>query len=103
MARLLASGTRFDALAPPAILRPEYLELLVAHKEDLFPGFHLLAFDRPHVYEQEEAVPDFALIDELYKSWWVAVVQMAYKSVEDDILPSVSILHRTTYGILLLR
>ncbi len=100
MARLLASGTRFDALAPTAILKPDYLQLLVAHEKDLFPGFQLVAFDRPHIYEQDEAVPDFVLIDEQYKSWWIAVVQMAYKSMEEDILPDISILHRTTYGIL---
>jgi hypothetical protein len=38
MARLLASGTRFDALAPTAILKPDYLQLLVTHEKDLFLG-----------------------------------------------------------------
>lgn len=97
--RLLAGGQRFEGLGPDAMTTSEFVDLILEQADELFPGYSAVRFERPHVYEQDEAIPSVALISHDLTQWWVGVAHVS-DQLEDAVLPVVSILRRTTYGIL---
>jgi hypothetical protein len=99
MPRLVLDGRRYDGLGLDALPRAEFVDLVLARSDLIFPGYIAIPFGTPHIYEQEEAVPDFALVRPDYSEWWVAVAHVG-DAFTDEVLPAVEILTRTSYGIL---
>ena len=73
--------------------------MVVERADELFPDYYVVAFDLPHVHEQEEATPALALIRQDFGSWWVVLIDTS-DDLEESLLPAVSILRRTSYGVL---
>jgi hypothetical protein len=99
VARVLIDGRRYEGLGIDALARDERVEVVLENSAQIFPGYVAAPFHRPHIYEQDEGVPDFALIREDYGEWWVGIVYCG-DAPDDELLPAVSILRRTTYGFL---
>jgi hypothetical protein len=97
--RLLVGDQRFEGMGPHAMTRADFVDIVVECSAELFPGYTVVLFDRPHVYEQEEAVPALVLLRDDLGAWFVVVVEVG-DDLDNAVLPAVSILRRTRYGIL---
>jgi hypothetical protein len=98
MARLLIRGEWFDSVSSTAYWESEYEQLVAQQADALFPSFHLVPFKADVASEYGTAKADFALIDKLYRGWWVIEAELAHHSLSGHVLPQVQKLASGNYG-----
>ena len=100
MARLLHKDEWFEEIASRGHYEIDFEMILQQEAERLFTSYHFVPFKTP-VYSDEDAdmrEPDFALIHQSYRSWWVVEVELGHHSFNNHVLPQVRTLARAKYG-----
>lgn len=76
MPRLMLEGRWFDPVSARSLYEADYENALVAHARHLFPGYRCVPFKFPVESEFGTGIPDLALIDNDYRSWYVVEVEL---------------------------
>lgn len=76
MPRLMLDGRWFDPVSARSLYEKDYENALLAHSTNLFPGYRCVAFKVAVESEYGTAIPDLALIDLDYRSWYVVEVEL---------------------------
>jgi hypothetical protein len=98
MPRLVVGTETFEGLASEALYESEYEVLLQRQANLLFPDYHFIPFKVRVQSETSTNIPDAALIDPLYRVWWVVEVELAHHSLEGHVLPQVETFRTGRYG-----
>jgi hypothetical protein len=98
LARLLINGEWFFEVAPTSLYETELENIIFQQAHALFPNFILVKFKKLVFSETSSAKADFALIDKLYKSWWVVEVEMGDHGLDEHVIPQIKTLSQATYG-----
>ena len=99
---LIVDNEICDPIPSRTLYETHYESVLLASKENLFPGWSVCPFK-----VDVEAVstrhgikrPDLALIDNKYRDWWVVEVELSHHSVEGHVAPQVEVFSLGDYGI----
>jgi hypothetical protein len=99
MARLLVEGVWYEGISSHSWIERHYEDLVLDRAATLFPGWMCVPFAEK-VFDDSDIAkqPDFALIDEHYRSWWVVEVELAHHSLQTHVLPQVRVFRQGTYG-----
>ena len=100
MARLLHNDEWFEEIDSRGHYESEFEKILQQEAERLFTGYHFVPF-KTTVYSEEDVdsrEPDFALIHQSYRSWWVVEVELGHHAFNGHVLPQVRTLTRAKYG-----
>ena len=100
MSRILHGDEWFEEIDSRGHYEREYEKIIQQEAERLFVGYHFIPF-KTMVYSSEDAdarVPDFALIHQSYRSWWVVEVELGHHAFSGHVLPQVRTLTRAKYG-----
>ena len=100
MARILHNDEWFEEIASRGHYESEFEKVLQQEAERLFTSYHFVPF-KATVYSEEDAdarEPDFALIHQSYRSWWVVEVELGHHPLNGHVLPQVRTLARAKYG-----
>lgn len=76
MARIYVAGQWYRGLSSSALLEVEFERLVLEHSAELFPEWHVVPFKADVASEESISRPDLALVDPLYRTWWVVEVEM---------------------------
>jgi len=98
MARLLVGSRWYDGLASESLLESEFERLVEQSAPRLFPGWIVVPFRCDIESEFGRKRADLALIDRVYREWWVVEVEMAHHSLEAHVLPQVDVFRSGRYG-----
>ena len=96
--RLLLDGDWFDAVASPGQYEHDFESIITDRAPLLFPGYHVVPFKTPVESEHARKVPDLALIDHGYRSWWVVEVEMSHHSLYGHVIPQVEVFASGNYS-----
>ena len=96
--RLLLSGEWFDAVSSEGQYESDFESIILSRASSLFPQFHVVPFRIPVESEEGRRIPDLALVDSLYRFWWVVEVEMAHHSLHGHVIPQVEVFARGKYG-----
>ncbi len=96
--RLLVSDEWFDPISSEGQYESDYEGIVLGRGSLLFPNFHLVSFRMPVESEDGRKIPDMALVDRGYRSWWVVEVEMAHHSLYGHVMPQVEVFARGRYG-----
>lgn len=85
-------------VAPGALYEIEYQRTLLSLADVLFPAYWAIEFS-PLVFTEDSAArPDIALIDKMYRHWWVVEVESIRHSLHNHVLPQIRTLRNAYYG-----
>lgn len=101
MARILHNDEWFEEIASHGHYESEFEKVLQQEAARLFGSYHFVPF-KTTVYSEIDAdsrQPDFALIHESYRNWWVVEVELGHHSFGGHVLPQVRTLSRANYGL----
>lgn len=76
----------------------DFESLLLAHASELYPQFWMVPFKKTVTSDYGNAQADLALIDHLYRAWWVVEVELSTHSLSGHVEPQVSCLATAEYG-----
>lgn len=96
--RLLLSEEWFDAVSSEAQYESDFESIVFSHSESLFPRFCAVPFRVPVESEHGRKIPDMALVDHDYRSWWIVEVEMAHHSLGGHVIPQIEVFARGKYG-----
>ena len=96
--RLLFSNEWFDAVSSEGQYESEFESIIRSRASSLFPQFHVVPFRIAVESEEGTRIPDLALVDYAYRSWWVVEVEMAHHSLYRHVMPQVEVFARGKYG-----
>ena len=96
--RLLLSGEWYDAVSSEGQYESEFESVILSRAGSLFPQFHVMPFRMPVESEEGRKIPDLALVDSMYRCWWVVEVEMAHHSLYGHVMPQVEVFARGKYG-----
>lgn len=91
MARLLIRGEWYDQIAPTALYEGEFETIFLQNADKVFPDHFVVPFKRLVKSEYGNAIPDLALIDRKYRSWWVVEVELSHHSLTGHVIPQVQV------------
>ena len=100
MARILHKDEWFEEIGSRGHYEGEFENILQQEAKQLFPGYHFVPF-KTIVYSEEDVEarkPDFALVHQSYRSWWVVEVELGHHAFIGHVLPQVRTLTRAKYG-----
>lgn len=100
MARILHNDEWFEEIASQGHYESEFEKVLQQEAARLFGSYFFVPF-KTTVYSDIDAdarQPDFALIHESYRNWWVVEVELGHHPFEGHVLPQVRTLSRASYG-----
>jgi hypothetical protein len=98
MPRLLLRGEWYDPVSPESIYEKDFERLLLAQAEALYPSYRLVPFKRTVQSRAGTGIPDLALIDKEYRSWWVVEVELGHHPLRQHVEPQVEIFTTAAYG-----
>jgi hypothetical protein len=100
MARILHNDEWFEEISSRGHYETEYENVLAQEAARLFAHFRLVPFKTPVTSEldADTRIPDFALVHQDYRSWWVVEVELGHHPLEGHVLPQVRTLSRAKYG-----
>ena len=76
MPRILINGTWYDPVSAASLYEADYEAAILQHSAVLFPGFICVKFKTEVDSEYGKGKPDLALIDHLYRAWYVIEVEL---------------------------
>ncbi len=94
----MIKGVAYDAVSSAAYWESEFEALITQEGAIIFPEYHLVSFKTDVESEYGVAKPDFALIDRLYRRWWVGEAELAHHSLTSHVLPQIQKLAAGIYG-----
>ena len=95
--RLLLNGEWYDAVSSEGQYESEYESQILSRASSLFPSHYVVPFKVPVESEDGRRIPDLALIEHNYRSWWVVEVEMAHHSLNGHVIPQVEVFSRGRY------
>lgn len=98
MAKLIFANQVYDEMALGSLYEAEVEEALKQRAPKVFPGFRYVNFKCPVSSDFDLRKPDFALIEEEYRSWWVCELETLDHSLEGHVLPQVRTFVAGRYG-----
>jgi hypothetical protein len=98
MARILYDNEWYHEVSPDSLFEYEFEEIIRANSSTFFPGFHYLPFKQTVESEEGTAKPDFVLIDNLYRNWWIGEVELSNHSLNYHVVPQIEILANAYYS-----
>lgn len=98
MASILRGGEIFDEISPSSLYEKEFEEILTQNAPALFPGYIFIPFKVEVATEDARAKPDFVLLEEELRGWWIGEVELGNHGLKSHVLPQISILSRAYYG-----
>ena len=98
MSKLLVNGDWFDSLSHGQY-ETDFEALVKSRANQLFPEHYTAPFRALVETESDAKIPDLALIEKSYRSWWVVEVEMAHHSLRGHVLPQVEVFANGKYGI----
>jgi hypothetical protein len=98
VARLLIDGEWFDSISPESIYESDFEELLLSNAGHLYPGFFAARFKATVESEHGRAKADRALIDKIYRTWWVVEVELGSHPLRGHVQEQVAVLSTAKYG-----
>lgn len=97
--KLVANGQVFTGLGTSEMFEIEFERLIAQAAPQLFPGWHFVPFQAPVTSSRGDTrKPDFALIDQRYRAWWVVEIEMAQHPFENHVMPQVEVLWDGLFG-----
>ncbi len=99
MARLLVGQTWYESIRSQSWTERDYEALVLAEAASLFPAWRCVPFDA--TIEGDDGVrkkPDLALIDHLYRQWWVVEIELAHHDLYSHVIPQVDAFRTGSYG-----
>ena len=103
MAKIIFGNATFDELSLGSLYETEVELALKQRAHRIFPGFMYSDFKCIVSNNYDQRKPDFALIEENYRSWWVCELETANHSLDGHVLPQVRTFLTGTYGEAALR
>lgn len=97
MARLVVGNQVFHEVDLGCFHEHEVEAALKARAHLLYPGFQFVAFTATVEDGHNARQPDFLLIEQEYRSWWVGEVEMINHSLYDHVLPQVQVFRDGVY------
>ena len=97
MAKILFSDEWFYELSPGGAYESEFEKVVLQESEMLFPDSYMIPFKTTVFSDTDSAKPDFALIDNKYRAWWVVEVEMGVHSLTRHVIPQVETLSKASY------
>jgi hypothetical protein len=94
----LVDNRWYSSLSSNAFLEGEYENLILSRAKQMFPEFFAVNFRKLVQNEHDAKIPDFALIDKAYSSWWIVEVELSHHSFDQHVLPQVSVFATSAYG-----
>jgi hypothetical protein len=85
MARILHKGNWYSPVKSSSIYESVYEQKIIAHAEDLFPGYFCLSFKKPVDSMYGTGIPDLVLIDKTYREWIVVEVELEHHALRGDV------------------
>lgn len=98
MPRLLLDGEWYDPLSADAVFETDYESLLVQEARHIYPSHRILRFKHKIRSEYGNGIPDLALVDRDYRSWWVVEVELGSHPLEGHVRQQVEIFANGEYG-----
>lgn len=98
MTKILSNGDWYYELSATSLYETEVENIIAQNSKVLFPEFQLVQFKKTVYSEEGSARADFALIDSLYRKWWVVEVEMRDHSLDIHVVPQIRILSRANYN-----
>ena len=96
--RLLFDQEWYESVSSAGQFEADYEALIRSRASWLFPDFQTVPFKIPVESEDGRKIPDLALVDRYYRSWWVVEVEMAHHSLQGHVIPQVEVFARGKYG-----
>jgi hypothetical protein len=99
MARLLVGSTWYETIRSQSWAERDFEALVLAQAPVLFPSWRCVSFKT--TIEGEDGVrkkPDLALIDHLYRQWWVVEVELAHHDLYGHVIPQIDAFRTGSYG-----
>ena len=96
--RLLLSGEWFDPVSSEGQYESDFESIILSRANSLFPQFHVVPFRMAVESEEGRKIPDLALVDAIYRFWWIVEVEMAHHSLYGHVIPQVEVFARGKYG-----
>ncbi len=87
--RLLGDTEWFEPLSSEGQYEADFEGIVTSRAGVLFPEYFALPFKKAVHSEHDSRVPDLALIEKGYRSWWVVEIEMAHHSLYGHVLPQV--------------
>ena len=98
MARLLVGNTWYEPVRPQSWFERDYEALVLAQAPDLFPAWQCVPFNETIVGEDgTRKKPDLALVDPLYRQWWVVEIELAHHDLLGHVIPQVDVFRSGSY------
>jgi hypothetical protein len=98
MAKILYANQVFNELSLGTLYETEVELALKQRANKIFPGFIYSDFKCPVSSDYDTRIPDFALIEEHYRGWWVCELERENHSLEGHVLPQVRAFVHGRYG-----
>lgn len=98
MGRIHIGKTTYESVLSGSYSEADFENVIYSQKEELFPGQHLVRFKSDVRWNRDVRRPDFALIDEEYRSWWVVEVELHHHSLNEHVIPQVEVLRNGEYA-----
>ena len=98
MARILIQNEWYDELSPTALYESEFENIVTDQAASIFLDYFVVPFKTKVFTDEDIVFPDLALIDKLYRGWWVVEIEMNHHSLDNHILPQIAKLSRGNYG-----
>ena len=96
--RLLLSEEWFGSVSSEGQYESDFESVILSRANLLFPQYYVMPFRIPVESEEGRKIPDLALVDFLYRFWWVVEVEMAHHSLYGHVIPQVEVFARGRYG-----
>jgi len=99
MARLLVDQTWYETIRSQSWRERDYEALVMNQAPRLFPAWKCVEFKA--TIEGEDGVrkqPDLALIDHMYREWWVVEIELGNHDLYGHVIPQVDAFRTGSYG-----
>jgi hypothetical protein len=98
MPKILHDNEWYDGLTSSALYEAEFERIVLQKSKLLFPGFLPAAYKRTVYSDIDAARPDYALIEDGYREWWIVELELAHHSFNGHVLPQITALINADYG-----
>ena len=98
MSKILREDEWYDALTSSTLYEIEFERIAFQKSKLLFPGFIPSIFKQTVYSDMDAARPDYALIEQQYRQWWIVELELAHHSFHGHVLPQITTLTQAAYG-----
>lgn len=86
---------------PKSLYEIDFQNIVARMRNELFETYHLSKLNIPvssREFRIGRKVPDFVLIDHLYRDWWVVEVELSTHDYSNHVEPQIQVLSTGDYG-----